>query len=124
MVGVVTERLSYLASEVGKSLKTLGFSGANAGQVVLGGGGAELHGIAEFMQGALGRAVRVGKPPQIAGLPEAHATPGFATLVGLCLYAADDPVDIRSIKDRTTAVRRFAGLGAVTRVFQAVRDYF
>jgi cell division protein FtsA len=124
LVGVVTERLSYLASEIGKSLKTLGFSGTSAGQVVLAGGGAELHGIAEFMQGALGRAVRVGKPPQIAGLPEAHATPGFATLAGLCLYAADDPVDIRSVDGRAATVRRFAGLGAVTRVFQAVRDYF
>ena len=124
LVGVVTERLSYLASEVGKCLKTLGFSGANAGQVVLTGGGAELHGVAEFMQGALGRAVRVGKPPQIAGLPEAHATPGFATLAGLCLYAADDPVDIRSVDSRAATVRRFKGLGAVTRVFHAVRDYF
>ena len=124
LVGVVTERLSYLASEIGKSLKTLGFSGANAGRVVLTGGGAELHGVAEFMQGALGRAVRIGKPPQIAGLPEAHATPGFATLAGLCLYAADDPVDIRSVESRTVTVRRFAGLGAVRRVFQAVRDYF
>ena len=124
LVGVVTERLSYLAAEIGKSLKALGFSGANAGQVVLAGGGAELHGIAEFMQGALGRAVRVGKPPAIPGLPEAHATPGFATLVGLCLYAADDPVDIRSVESRTANVRRFAGLGAVARVLQAVRDYF
>lgn len=124
LVGVVTERLSYLASEIGKSLKLLGFSGANAGQVVLTGGGAELHGVAEFMQGALGRAVRVGKPPQIAGLPEAHAVPGFATLAGLCLYAADDPVDIRSVRDVSTTVRRFAGAGAVARVFQAVRDYF
>lgn len=124
LVGVVTERLSYLASEIGKTLKILGFSGAHAGQVVLTGGGAELHGVAEFMQGALGRAVRVGKPPQIAGLPEAHATPGFATLAGLCLYAADDPVDIRSVESRTATVRRFAGLGAVTRVLQAVKDYF
>ncbi len=124
LVGVVTEQLSYLASEIGKALKTLGFSGANAGQVVLTGGGAELHGIAEFMQGALGRAVRVGKPPQLAGLPEAHATPGFATLAGLCLYAADDPVDIRSVKDITTAVHRFAGLSGIARVFRAVRDYF
>lgn len=124
LVGVVTERLSYLASEIGKSLKTLGFAGANAGQVVLTGGGAELHGVAEFMQGALGRAVRIGKPPPIAGLPEAHATPGFATLAGLCLYAADDPVDVRSVESRTATVRRFAGLGAVTRIFHAVRDYF
>ena len=124
LVGVVTERLSYLASEIGKALKTLGFSGANAGQVVLTGGGAELHGVAEFMQGALGRAVRIGKAQQLAGLPEAHATPGFATLAGLCLYAADDPVDIRSVKEVSSTVRRFAGLGGVTRVFQAVRDYF
>ncbi len=124
LVGVVTEQLSFLASEIGKALKTLGFSGANAGQVVLTGGGAELHGIAEFMQGALGRAVRVGKPPQLAGLPEAHATPGFATLAGLCLYAADDPVDIRSVRDITTAVHRFAGLSSIARVFRAVRDYF
>jgi len=124
LVGVVTERLSYLASEIGKSLKTLGMSGSNSGQVVLTGGGAELHGIAEFMQGALGRAVRVGKPPQLAGLPEAHATPGFATLAGLCLYAADDPVDIRSVKDISTAVHRFAGLGGIARVFRAMRDYF
>lgn len=124
LVGIVTERLSWLASEIGKSLKTLGFSGANAGQVVLTGGGAELHGIAEFMQGALGRAVRVGKPPALPGLPEAHATPGFATLAGLCLYAADDPLDIRAVSDRTTRVRRFGGFGPVVRVFQAVRDYF
>ncbi len=124
LVGVVTERLSYLAGEIGKALKVLGFSGGNAGQVVLTGGGAELHGIAEFMQGALGRAVRVGKPPQIAGLPEAHATPGFATLAGLCLYAADDPVDIRSVKQTETGSIRFGGLGALTRVIQAARDYF
>lgn len=124
LVGVVTEQLSFLASEIGKALKTLGFSGANAGQVVLTGGGAELHGIAEFMQGALGRAVRVGKPPQLAGLPEAHTTPGFATLAGLCLYAADDPVDIRSVKEIGTTVHRFAGLSGIARVFRAVRDYF
>ena len=124
LVGVVTERLSYLASEVGKALKSLGFSGSNAGQVVLTGGGAELHGIADFMQGALGRAVRVGKPLTLPGLPEAHATPGFATLAGLCLYAADDPVDVRALDERTTHVRRFAGLGVVTRVWQALRDYF
>ena len=68
-------------------------------QVVLTGGGAELAGIAEFAQGALGRPVRIGKPSQLRGLPDAHATPGFTTLAGLCLYAARDPVDIRSIPD-------------------------
>lgn len=124
LVSVVTDRLGYLTSEIGKALKTMGFSGASAGQVVLTGGGAELHGIAEFMQGALGRAVRIGKPPPLASLPEAHATPGFATLAGLCLYAVEDPVDIRTFGDDRQLIRRYGGLGMVQRVFRAVRDYF
>ncbi|OBX19076.1 cell division protein FtsA [Erythrobacter sp. QSSC1-22B] len=124
LVAVVTERLSNLTGEIHKSLKTMGFSGARSGQVVLTGGGAELHGIAEFMQAALGRPVRIGKPPRLQGLPEAHATPGFATLAGLCLYAADDPVDIRSVGPSYQPTKRYRGMGLVNRVFQAVREYF
>ena len=37
-------------------------------------------------------------PVILTGLAEGHAKPGFATLAGLVLYAAADPVDIRSIK--------------------------
>lgn len=124
LVAVVTERLSNLTSEIGKALKTMGFSGSRAGQVVLTGGGAELHGIADFMQGALGRPVRIGKPPPLTGLPEAHATPGFATLAGLCLYAADDPVDIRAVDPGYLPARRYSGAGIVNRIYQAVREYF
>jgi cell division protein FtsA len=124
LVAVVTERLSNLTGEIHKALKTMGFSGARSGQVVLTGGGAELHGIAEFMQAALGRPVRIGKPPRLQGLPEAHATPGFATLTGLGLYAADDPVDIRSVGPSYQPTRRYRGMGLVNRVFQAVREYF
>ena len=110
-----------MTAEIGKALKAMGFTG---GQVVLTGGGAELHGVAEFMQGALGRPVRIGKAPTLKGLPEAHATPGFATLAGLCLYAAEDPVDIRSVGPRHQSTRRYTGMGLVNRVFQAVREYF
>lgn len=124
LVAVVTERLSNLTGEIHKALKTMGFSGARSGQVVLTGGGAELHGIAEFMQAALGRPVRIGKPPRLQGLPEAHATPGFASLAGLCLYAADDPVDIRSVGPSYQPTKRYRGMGLVNRVFQAVREYF
>ncbi|TMM48810.1 cell division protein FtsA [Qipengyuania marisflavi] len=124
LVSVVTDRLGVLTAEIAKGLKALGFSGAAGGQVVLTGGGAELHGIAEFMQGALGRPVRIGKPPVLTGLPEAHATPGFATLAGLCLYAAEDPVDIRSVGPRHQPTRRYSGVGLVNRVVQAVKEYF
>tara|TARA_B100001179_G_scaffold87088_1_gene61782 strand:+ start:537 stop:1823 length:1287 start_codon:yes stop_codon:yes gene_type:complete len=124
LVSIVTDRLGIVTTEIGKALKSMGFTGAQGGQVVLTGGGAELHGVAEFMQGALGRPVRIGKPPALQGLPEAHATPGFATLAGLCLYAADDPVDIRSVGPRYQPTNRYRGIGLVNRVFQAVREYF
>ena len=128
LVSVVTEHLSRLTDEVGKSLKTMGFSGTRAGQVVLTGGGAELDGVAEYAQGALGMPVRIGRAPALTGLPEAHSTPGFATLAGLCLYAADDPIDIRSIGSQyQSSLRPGGALGvsqSLSRIFRAVKEYF
>ncbi|GAA4643237.1 cell division protein FtsA [Pontixanthobacter gangjinensis] len=124
LVSVVTEQLSRQTDEIGRALKEMGFAGARGSQVVLTGGGAELAGIAEFAQGALGRPVRIGKPPTLRGLPEAHATPGFATLSGLCLYAADDPVDIRSIESGYQKTVKLTGLAMAGRVFRAVKEYF
>ncbi|MEC9066893.1 cell division protein FtsA [Pelagerythrobacter marinus] len=124
LVSVVTEQLAKLTGEIARSLKAMGFSGSSGSQVVLTGGGAELAGIAEFTQSALGRPVRIGKPPALRGLPEAHSTAGFATLAGLCLYAADDPVDIRSVGPSYQPTMRYSGLGLVNRVVRAVREYF
>lgn len=124
LVSVITEDLARLTAEIGKALKEMGFSGAKGGQVVLTGGGAELAGMAEFAQTALGRPVRIGKPPTLRGLPEAHATPGFAGLAGLCLYAAEDPIDIRSVGSRYQDTRRYQGGGLMGRVMRAMREYF
>ncbi|MBU7579574.1 MAG: cell division protein FtsA [Porphyrobacter sp.] len=129
LVAVVTQQLGELTGEVGKALKAMGFAGPRAGQVVLTGGGAELAGMADFMQGALGQPVRLGRPPQLAGMPEAHHAPGFATLAGLCLYAADDPVDIRAVGTGRAGVykafTRQAGVMAlVQRLFRALKEYF
>ncbi|MXO89552.1 cell division protein FtsA [Pontixanthobacter aquaemixtae] len=124
LVSVVTEQLSRMTDEIGKALKEMGFAGARGNQVVLTGGGAELAGIAEFTQSALGRPVRIGKAPSLRGLPEAHATPGFATLSGLCLYAADDPVDIRSIDPAYQETIKPGGSAMVNRIFRALKEYF
>jgi cell division protein FtsA len=129
LVAVVTNQLAVLTNEIGKALKEVGFSGVRAGQVVLTGGGAELAGMAEFMQGALGQPVRLGRPPQLAGMPEAHHAPGFATLAGLCLYAAEDPIDIRAIGSARGGVyrgiaREGGATALVTRLLRAMRAYF
>ncbi len=128
LVSVVTQHLARLTGEIGRALKEMGFSGAQAGQVVLTGGGAELAGLAEFTQSALGMPVRIGRAPSLKGLPEAHSTPGFSTLAGLCLYAAEDPIDIRSVGAHYTGSREVRGtLGApmaITGLFRALRQYF
>jgi len=128
LISVITGAQSQLTNEIGKALKEMGFSGNRAGQVVLTGGGAELAGLAEFTQSALAMPVRIGRAPTLTGLPEAHATPGFAGLAGLCLYAAEDPVDIRAVGRRRQSGADFGGslnpYFAVTRLFRAVKEYF
>lgn len=124
LVSVITDQLSLLTAGVRDALKELGFGHAKAGKIVLTGGGAELAGIAEYVQGALGRPVRIGRPPKLPGLPEAHSVPGFVLLAGVCLYAADDPPDIRSIGPVHQPTVRYSGTRLVSRVLKAVREYF
>ena len=90
---------------------------------VIGVGGAELKGIADYAQGVLGRAVRVGRPRGLIGLPEAHSGMGFSTLAGLVLFAASDPVDLRQPSLSQAIVRMSPG-GMVQRLLAAVKSSY
>jgi len=94
LVHVIRQRLEHLTAEIEVALKALGFAGPFGRQVVLTGGGGELKGIADYMQGVLGRAVRIGRPT-MPGLPEAHSGPAFSTLAGLAQFAASDELDLK-----------------------------
>jgi cell division protein FtsA len=120
LISVIRQRLDHLVGEIARELKALGFTGPVGRQVVLTGGGAELKGLADYMQGALGRAVRLGRPRGLNGLPEAHSGTGFATLAGLVHYAASDPMDLRSIAT-DQMVTRAAGGGWLKRLMTAFR---
>ncbi|MBS0480836.1 MAG: cell division protein FtsA [Proteobacteria bacterium] len=124
LVSVITGHLGRWMEEVNKALKGLGFSGQRGQLVVITGGGAELAGLADYAQSAVGKPVRVGKPLHMKGLAEAHATPGFTTLAGLVLYAAADPIDIRALGRRHQETFRYSGMGLVNRVLRAVKEYF
>lgn len=126
LIAVITSELDVLMRDVGRALEKMGFSGTNssARQVVLTGGGAELAGLADYAQSVLGTPVRIGKPPALRGLPEAHSLPGFATLAGLVLYAAEDPVDIRSVGSRFTETTRTSSLSIIRHVWRAMKEYF
>lgn len=124
LVSVITTQLGRLMEEVSKALKVLGFTGQGGQQVVLTGGGAELVGLADYAQAALGKPVRLGRAPALTGIPEAHLKPGFAALSGLVLYAAADPVDIRAVGPSYQPAMRYKGFGLAGRVFGALKEYF
>ena len=120
LISVIRQRLDHLVGEISRELKELGFTGPVGRQVVLTGGGAELKGLADYMQGALGRAVGLGRPRGLNGLPEAHSGTGFATLAGLIHYAASDPLDLRATGSHQMVTRTVGG-GLVKRLMAAFR---
>jgi cell division protein FtsA len=117
---VIRQRIEELTGEVAGALKDLGFTGPVGRQVVLTGGGAELKNIADYMQGVLGRSVRVGRPRALPGLPDAHSGPAFSTLVGLTLLATARPVDLHDI-GLVRNTQRSSGGGMLQRFWNAMR---
>jgi cell division protein FtsA len=121
LVSVIRQRLEHVTAGIESALKELVFAGHFGRQVVLTGGGAELKGIADYAQGVLGRAVRVGRP-NMPGLPEAHSGPAFSTLAGLAQFAASDETDIRPGTGQIEPDR--AGGNVVQRLIAAFRTQY
>ena len=123
LIAVIRQRLEHLVGEIALALKELGFGGPFGRQVVLTGGGAELKGMADYAQGVLGRAVRVGRP-SLPGLPEAHSGPAFTTLVGLAQFAASNELDLRNIVAPEGGSQKPTGGNLVSRLITALRSGF
>lgn len=121
LMTVIRYRVEQLTGEIDSVLKALGFGGPVGRPVVLTGGGAELKNIADYMQGVLGRTVRIGRPKTLAGLPDAHGGPAFSTLVGLACLGASRSGDIRDIA-LGTLVRQPVPKGALGRLIAALRQ--
>lgn len=121
LVGVICERLNRLMSEVNKALNEMGFHSPVGRQVVLTGGGAELKGMADYAQTALGRTVRIGRPKLLDALPEAHRGPAFATLTGLAIYGSKDREDLMQRPLNEQNVHRARGGAMFQRLIAALR---
>ncbi len=123
LMTVIRQRVEELTSQIDGALKGLGFTGPVGRQVVLTGGGAELKNIADYMQGVLGRAVRVGRPKTITGLLDAHSGPAFTTLVGLAMLASGSRGDIRDLALGAVADRK-PQAGFLGRLVSAMKGGF
>jgi cell division protein FtsA len=123
LIAVIRHRLEHLSGEIAAALKEFGFAGPFGRQVVLTGGGAELKGIADYAQGVLGRAVRIGRP-NMAGLPEAHSGPAFSTLAGLAQFAASKELDLRQVTATGSVISKPEGGNIVQRLIAAFRTQY
>jgi cell division protein FtsA len=94
---VIRKRLDHMVPQIGATLKSMGYADPVARQVVLVGGTAELKGMADYVQSVLGGSARIGRPMNIASLPEAHAGSAFAVAAGLVHYAAGGVSDLRHL---------------------------
>ncbi|MBB5697595.1 cell division protein FtsA [Sphingomonas yantingensis] len=124
LIATIRLRLDRLMQEVQRELKKLNFDDPVGRQIVLTGGGAELKGIADYAQQALGRTVRVGRPRGMSALPEAHSGPAFSTLAGLAMFAAADPVDLRGMEPQHQLVVRPTMGTMVKRLLAAFRSNY
>ncbi len=83
---IIHPRIEEIVELVHDRLNRSGFAGAIGKRLVLTGGASQLNGLSEMARRILGRAVRVGRPMGIAGMPEAAKGPAFSTAVGLLIY--------------------------------------
>lgn len=89
MSHIIHQRMDEVFDLVQRDLKSAGYAGKLNAGMVLTGGGAALHGVAELAADVFGVGVRVGVPhTKLTGLREAVGEPRFATVVGLALYGA------------------------------------
>ena len=80
---IVRARADETLRLISDRLEESGFKSYAGDRVVLTGGASELTGLGAHAAQYFGKAVRIGRPKLIAGMPENLATPPFATVAGL-----------------------------------------
>ncbi|MEL6171793.1 MAG: cell division protein FtsA [Pseudomonadota bacterium] len=89
LIGIMRPRVEEILEEVRARLDAAGFGHLPSQQIVLTGGGSQIPGLDGLASRILGQQVRLGRPLRVHGLPQAATGPGFASAVGMCLFAAN-----------------------------------
>jgi cell division protein FtsA len=86
LVQIVKPRVEEILEMVRDRLAKSVFASEPRGRVILTGGASQLTGLPDLAARILGRAVRIGRPLGIAGLPDAAKGAAFAVAAGLLVY--------------------------------------
>jgi cell division protein FtsA len=89
LIGIMRPRVEEILEEVRARLDAAGFDSLPSQQIVLTGGGSQIPGLDGLASRILGQQVRLGRPLRVHGLPQAATGAGFASAVGMCLFAAN-----------------------------------
>jgi cell division protein FtsA len=89
LIGIMRPRVEEILEEVRARLDAAGFDHLPSQQIVLTGGGSQIPGLDGLASRILGQQVRLGRPMRVHGLPQAATGAGFASAVGMCLFAAN-----------------------------------
>ncbi len=89
LIGIMRPRVEEILEEVRARLDAAGFDCLPSQQIVLTGGGSQIPGLDGLASRILGQQVRLGRPLRVHGLPQAATGAGFASAVGMCLFAAN-----------------------------------
>ncbi|MCR8546485.1 cell division protein FtsA [Salipiger sp. P9] len=88
LIGIMRPRVEEILEEVRACLDAAGFDHMPSQQIVLTGAASQIPGLDGLASRILGSQVRLGRPLRVHGLPQAATGPGFASAVGMCLFAA------------------------------------
>lgn len=88
LIGIMRPRVEEILEEVRNLLDAAGFEHLPSQQIVLTGGASQIPGLDGLAARILGQNVRLGRPLRVQGLPQAATGSGFASAVGLALFAA------------------------------------
>jgi len=86
---IIQPRMEEIFEMVRSRLEKKGLVNRLGGGVVITGGGSQLQGTAELAKEVFGIPARIGYPKRVGGLSDVAQSPGYATGVGLVLYAAE-----------------------------------
>ncbi|WP_417513950.1 cell division protein FtsA [Minwuia sp.] len=121
LIGVIRPRVEEIFETVRERIESSGHAAMAGRKIVLTGGGSLLSGIDRLAHDILDKPVRVARPLNVTGLPEAMSSPAYTTLVG-CLAFADRRLEARAQLHAVSESQRRGG--GIARFGRWLRENF
>lgn len=101
LVGIIQPRVEEIFEMLRAKLKDSGLNNALGRPVILTGGACQLSGVSDLAAHVLDQKVRIGRPINVSGLPDAVSGPAFSGGTGILHYVAERdheiPAELQSV---------------------------